>query len=138
IVAAERGGLGPGQHFPDKVDSWEDFDYYSRCITRGFPSTMLYTVYNFGNDIIQAPGYVVIRSEMVHEQRVIPVDGGRGGRTHVGKDIRMYMGNSVGHWEGNTLVVETTNLRPESGAGGRYTDAAKIVERFTRTAPDEL
>jgi hypothetical protein len=48
------------------------------------------------------------------------------------------MGNSVGHWEGNTLVVETTNLRPESGAGGRYTDTAKIVERFTRTAPDEL
>ena len=134
IVAAERGGLGPGQHFPDKVDSWEDFDYYSRCITRGFPSTMLYTVYIFGNDIIQAPGYVVIRSEMVHEQRVIPLDG----RKHVGKDIKTYMGNSVGHWEGNTLVVETTNLRPESGAGGRYTDAAKIVERFTRTAPDEL
>ena len=134
IVAAERGGLGPGQHFPDKVDSWEDFDYYSRCITRGFPSTMLYTIYNYGNDIIQAPGYVVIRSEMVHEQRVIPLDR----RAHVGKDIKMYMGNSVGHWEGNTLVVETTNLRPESGAGGRYTDAAKIVERFTRTAPDEL
>ncbi|MCU1336431.1 MAG: hypothetical protein JWO19_2012 [Bryobacterales bacterium] len=138
IVASERGGLGPGQHFPDKVDSWEDFDYYSRCITRGFPSTMLYTVYNFGNDIIQAPGYVVIRSEMVHEQRVIPVDRENGGRGHVGKAIKMYMGNSVGHWEGNTLVVETTNLRPESGAGGRYTDAAKIVERFTRTAPDEL
>jgi hypothetical protein len=134
IVASERGGLGPGQHFPDKVDSWEDFDYYSRCITRGFPSTMLYTVYNYGNDIIQAPGYVVIRSEMVHEQRVIPIDN----RAHVGKAIKMYMGNSVGHWEGNTLVVETTNLRPESGAGGRYTDAAKIVERFSRTAPDEL
>jgi hypothetical protein len=138
IVASERGGLGPGQHFPDKLDSWEDFDYYSRCITRGFPSTMLYTVYNYGNDIIQAPGYVVIRSEMVHEQRVIPVTSANGGRKHVGKDIKMYMGNSIGHWEGNTLVVETTNLRPESGAGGRYTDTAKIVERFTRTAPDEL
>jgi len=137
-VASERGGLGPGQHFPDKVDSWEDFDYYSRCITRGFPATMLYTVYNYGNDIIQSPGYVVIRSEMVHEQRVIPVTSANGGRKHVGKDIKMYMGNSVGHWEGNTLVVETTNLKPESGGGGRYTDAAKIVERFTRTAPDEL
>ena len=138
IVASERGGLGPGQHFPDKVDSWEDFDYYSRCITRGFPSTMLYTVYNYGNDIIQAPGYVVIRSEMVHEQRIIPITSGKDGRAHVGKAIKTYMGNSIGHWEGNTLVVETTNLRPESGAGGRYTDAAKIVERFTRTAPDEL
>jgi hypothetical protein len=138
IVASERGGLGPGQHFPDKVDSWEDFDYYSRCITRGFPATMLYTIYNFGNDIIQAPGYVVIRSEMVHEQRIIPISSGKDGRAHVGKDIKTYMGNSIGHWEGNTLVVETTNLRPESGAGGRYTDDAKIVERFTRTAPDEL
>ena len=134
IVRSERGGLGPGQHFPDKVDSWEDFDYYSRCITRGFPSTMLYTIYNYGNDITQAPGYVVIRSEMVHEQRVIPLDG----RGHVGKAIKTYMGNSIGHWEGNTLVVETTNLRPESGGGGRYTGDAKITERFTRTAPDEL
>jgi hypothetical protein len=133
-LQAERGGRGPGQHFPDKVDSWEDFDYYSRCITRGFPSTMLYTLYDYGNEIIQAPGYVVIRSEMVHETRVIPTDG----RPHTGKDIKTFMGNSVGHWEGNTLVVETTNLRPESGAGGRYTDAAKITERFTRTAPDEL
>jgi hypothetical protein len=134
VLQAERGGLGPGQHFPEKVDSWVDFDYYSRCITRGFPSTMLYTRYDYGNEITQAPGYVVLRAEMVHEQRIIPTDG----RSHIGKDIKTYMGNSVGHWEGNTLVVETTNLRPESGFGGRYTDAAKVVERFTRTAPDEL
>jgi hypothetical protein len=134
VLQAERGGHGPGQHFPDKVDSWEDFDYYSRCITRGFPSTMLYTLYDYGNDIVQAPGYVLIRSEMVHETRVIPTDG----RPHIGKDIKTYMGNSVGHWEGNTLVVETTNLRPESANGGRYTDGARITERFTRTAPDEL
>jgi hypothetical protein len=134
VLQSERGGLGPGQHFPDKVDSWEDFDYYSRCITRGFPSTMLYTLYDYGNEIVQAPGYVVIRSEMVHETRVIPTDG----RPHTGAAIRTYMGNSVGHWEGNTLVVETVNIRPESAAGGRYTDAAKVTERFTRTAPDEL
>ncbi|HXP84295.1 MAG TPA: hypothetical protein VN841_06225 [Bryobacteraceae bacterium] len=134
ILQAERGGRGPGQHFPDKVDSWVDFDFYSRCISRGFPSTMLYTLYDYGNEIIQAPGYVVIRSEMVHETRVIPTDG----RSHVGSGIKTYMGNSVGHWEGNTLVVETTNLRPEAAAGGRYTDAAKVTERFTRTAPDEL
>ena len=134
ILKAERGGHGPGQHFPDKVDSWEDFDQYSRCITRGFPSTMLYTLYDYGNEIYQAPGYVVIRSEMVHETRIIPTDG----RPHVGKAIKTYMGNSVGHWEGNTLVVETTNIRPESAAGGRYTDAAVVTERFTRTAPDEL
>jgi hypothetical protein len=134
ILQAERGGRGPGQHFPDKVDSWVDFDYYSRCITRGFPTTMLYTLYDYGNEIYQSPGYVVIRSEMVHETRVIPTDG----RPHVGKDIKTYMGNPVGHWEGNTLVVETTNLKPESAAGGRYTDEAKVTERFTRTAPNEL
>jgi hypothetical protein len=134
ILQAERGGLGPGQHFPDRVDSYVDFDYYSRCISRGFPSTMLYTLYDYGNDITQAPGYVVIRSEMVHETRIIPTDG----RAHTGKDIKTYMGNSVGHWEGNTLVVETTNLKPASAAGGRYTDAAVVTERFTRTAPNEL
>ena len=134
ILQSERGGRGPGQHFPDRVDSWVDFDFYSRCITRGFPSTMLYTLYDYGNEVSQAPGYVVIRSEMVHETRVIPTDG----RPHVGSAIKTYMGNSVGHWEGNTLVVETTNLRPESAAGARYTDAAKITERFTRTAPDTL
>jgi hypothetical protein len=87
-----------------------------------------------GTTSFRRPGYVVIRSEMVHEQRIIPLDG----RPHVGKAIKTYMGSSVGHWEGNTLVVETTNLRPESGPGARYTDAAKVVERFTRTAPDQL
>ena len=134
VLAAERNGHGPGQHFPDKVDSWEDFDQYSRCITRGFPNTMLYTLYDYGNQIVQSPGYVVIRSEMVHETRIIPTDG----RPHL-NNIKTYMGNSVGHWEGNTLVVETTGLRPESGGNNaRYTDAAKIVERFTRTAPDTL
>jgi hypothetical protein len=134
VLQAERNGHGPGQHFPDKVDSWTDFDQYSRCITRGFPTTMLYTLYDYGNEIYQTPGYVVIRSEMVHETRVIPTDG----RAHLSKSIKTYMGNSVGHWEGNTLVVETTNIRPESAAGGRYTDAAVITERFTRTAKDTL
>jgi hypothetical protein len=134
VLKAERGGRGPGEHFPDRVDSPEDFDYYSRCITRGFPSTMLYTLYDYGNDITQSPGYVAIRSEMVHETRIIPTDG----RPHTSSAIKTYMGNSVGHWEGNTLVVETINIKPQSAAGGRYTDSAKVIERFTRTAPDEL
>jgi len=135
IVKGLRNGAGPAQHFPEKVDSWEDFDMYSRCITRGFPSTMLPTLYNYGNDIIQSPGYVAIRSEMVHETRVIPLDK----RAHVNSAIATYMGDARGHWEGNTLVVETTNLKPESGyGGGRYTKETKVVERFTRTAPDQL
>jgi hypothetical protein len=134
-VKALRGGLGPGSHFPDKVDSWEDFDIYSRCITRGLVSSMLPTLYNFGNEIIQAPGYVVIRNEMIHETRVIPLDG----RPHVGKGVVMYMGDSRGHWEGNTLVVETTNLKDQPGTGGGlFTDAAVLTERFTRISQNEL
>ncbi len=134
-VKALRGGLGPGSHFPDKVDSWEDFDIYSRCITRGMVNSMLPTLYNFGNEIIQAPGFVVIRNEMIHETRVIPLDK----RPHVGKAIAMYMGDSRGHWEGNTLVVETTNLKDQPGVGGGlFTDAAVLTERFTRTSPNDL
>jgi hypothetical protein len=134
-VKALNDGRGPGSHFPDKVDSWFDFDIYSRCITRGIVSSMLPTLYNFGNEIIQAPGYVVIRNEMIHETRVIPLDG----RPHPGKDVVMYMGDSRGHWEGNTLVVETTNLKDQPGtSGGLFTDAAVLTERFARTSPNEL
>lgn len=134
-VHALRGGLGPGSHFPDKVDSWEDFDYYSRCISRGVVSSMLPTLYNFGNEILQAPGYVIIRNEMIHEARVIPLDG----QPHVGKAIETYMGDSRGHWEGNTLVVQTTNLKAQPGAGGGlFSDAAVLTERFTRTSPTDL
>jgi hypothetical protein len=130
-VKALRGGLGPGNHFPDKVDSWEDFDIYSRCITRGMVNSMLPTLYNFGNEIIQAPGVVVIRNEMIHETRVIPLDN----RPHVGKGIAMYMGDS----EGNTLVVETTNLKDQPGVGGGlFTDTAVLTERFKRISQNEL
>jgi hypothetical protein len=134
-VKSLRGGLGPGNHFPDKVDSWEDFDIYSRCITRGLVSSMLPTIYNFGNQIVQSPGYVVIRNEMIHEARVIPI----GSRPHVGPSLTSYMGDSRGHWEGNTLVVETVNMNNQTGAGGGFfSDAAKLTERFTRIAADEL
>jgi len=135
FVKAQRGGLGPGSHFPEKVDSWEDFDIYSRCVTRGLVSSMLPTLYNFGNQIIQSPGLVVIRNEMIHESRIIPLDG----RPHVGKDVQTYMGDSRGHWEGNTLVVETTNINNKIGAAGAYfSEAARLVERFTRTGPENL
>ena len=139
FVKAQRGGLGPGSHFPDKVDSWTDFDIYSRCITRGLLSSMLPTLYNFGNQIIQAPGVVVIRNEMIHEARIIPIDTATVKRPHVGKDVRTFMGDSRGHWDGNTLVVETTNFNNETGTSGAFfSDAAKIIERFTRTGPEDL
>jgi hypothetical protein len=135
-LKALRGGLGPGEHFPAVVNSWEDFDIYSRCISRGMLSSMLPTLYNFGNQIVQGPGYVAIRNEMIHETRLIALDG----RPHVGPGVRTYMGDSRGHWEGNTLVVETTNFNGKIGIGGSgpTTDELRIVERFTRTAPDEL
>jgi len=130
-----RNGFGPGSHFPEKVDTWEDFDFYSRCITRGLVSSMLPTLYNFGNEIVQAPGVVVIRNEMIHETRVIPLDG----RPHVGKGLQTYIGDSRGHWEGDTLVVETTNLNNKTGTGGGFfSDAAILTERFRRTSKDEL
>jgi hypothetical protein len=105
---------------------------------------MMPTSYDNGNQIIQAPGYVVIRQEMIHETRVIPLDG----RPHVGQPIREYMGDSRGHWEGNTLVVETTNFtdktsigsngRAINGEGGPNSEALTLVERFTRTGPSTL
>ena len=101
-------------------------------------------VYNNGNQIVQAPGYVVFRNEMIHEARVIPLDN----RPHVSQDIRMYMGDSRGHFEGNTLVVETTNFTGNiaigsNGAGypgdpGYHSKNMKLVEKFTRVAEDTL
>ena len=126
------------------ANSWEDLSLYYRCITRGVVGTMMPSAYDNGNQILQTPGYVVIRQEMIHEARVIPLDG----RPHSGDAIRMYMGDSRGHWEGNTLVVETTNFTDKTsiggngvaynGEGGRNSAALKTIERFTRVGPNSL
>jgi hypothetical protein len=133
----------PGE-WRGKADSWEDLNIYYRCISRGLLGSVIPVVYNNGNQILQAPGYVVFRNEMIHESRVIPLDG----RPHVGRDIHMYMGDSRGHWEGNTLVVETTNFTDKdaigsNGAGypgdpGYHSDQLQVIERFTRTGPKNL
>jgi hypothetical protein len=121
------------------ADSWLDRSLYDRCITRGVIGSILPVIYNNGNEIVQAPGYVVLRNEMIHEARVIPLDG----REHVSSGLRTYMGDSRGHWEGNTLVVETTNLTDKTGigpngGGTRNSEALEIVERFTMTDPNTL
>jgi hypothetical protein len=88
-----------------------------------------------GNQIIQAPGLVVIRNEMIHETRFVSLDG----RPHVGSTIRSYMGDSRGRWEGHTLVVETVNFN-ENGAGPNrlFTADARLRERFTRIDPETI
>ena len=130
----DRGTFGNGP-----FESPTDFTNYDRCITRGIVGSVLPVVYGNGNRILQTPNEVVISYEMVHDTRVIPLDG----RPHVGSKIRQYLGDSRGHWEGNTLVVETTNLTDQTsiglnGNGLRHSSDMKIVERFTRKAADEL
>ena len=130
---------GAGNNNP-KADSWEDFSYYIRCITRGPTGSIFPVIYGNGQQIVQGPGFVTILQEMVHEARVIPLDG----RPHANPNIRSYMGDPRGRWEGNTLVVETTNfLGNRTGLGGNgggtpTSDALKLTERFTRVSPTVL
>ena len=124
------------------VEPYES-NLYDRCISRGVVGSILPGEpggYNLGNQIVQAPGLVVIRYEMIHETRVIPVDG----RPHVGSGVRTYMGDPLGHWEGNTLVVETTNFLSgklgllSHGGGTPYSNDLVLTERFTRVAENTL
>jgi hypothetical protein len=119
----------------------EDFSVLERCVSRGAVGSMLPVGNTNGNQIIQAPGVVVILNEMVHEARVIRVDG----HPHLGAKIRSYMGDSRGRWEGQTLVVETINFNDNSnhigGAGSRYPSYsrdARLTERFTRIDADTI
>ena len=127
----------PGQR---TVESWENFTYYIRCITRGLAGSVLPVIYGNGTEIVQAPGYVAILQEMVHEARIIPLDRS----PHVGEDIRTYMGDSRGHFEGNTLVIETTNLLGNrtgvgpNGGGAPLSEVARITERLTRIDQDTI
>ena len=104
---AARAGRGP-------VDGPEDRSNYDRCISRGITSSILPAIYGNGTRILQGPGYVVVQNEMIHENRVIPLDG----RPHVGQAIRTYMGDSRGRFEGGALVVDTTNFSSRTAVGG--------------------
>jgi hypothetical protein len=124
-----------------KADSYTDFSYYIRCITRGVVGSIYPVVYGNGQQIVQARGYVSIMQEMVHEARVIPLDG----HPHANSNVRSYMGDPRGHWEGNTLVVETTNFlgNTTSVAGNGWgappsSDALKLVERYTRVGANQM
>ncbi|HEV2199215.1 MAG TPA: hypothetical protein VGR73_05305 [Bryobacteraceae bacterium] len=126
------------------ADSWEYQSTWERCITRGVPAGMFPAGYNNAYQIVQTPGYVVIHSEMIHEVRVIPTDG----RPHLPRNMRQWNGDSVGHWEGATLVVDTTNYSGQgdiatSAATGRIkgiheSQALHVVERFQRTDAETI
>jgi hypothetical protein len=130
--------------FPNDIEAhpfeqFSDLGSYDRCISRGVFASMMPTGYNMGTQIFQSPGYVVIRNEMIHETRIIPLDR----RPHISGRIRSYIGDSRGHWEGGTLVVETTNTNGTVGLtrNGNTTPASeqlRITERFTRIAHDTL
>ncbi len=123
--------------FARQNDAAEFHSYYDRCITRGVISSILPAIYGNGTRFLQGPGYVVIQNEMIHENRVIPTTGNA---PRLGKNIHLYMGDPRGHWDGNTLVVDSTNFTDKLGVGGGSiaSTSLHLVERFTRTAPDTI
>jgi hypothetical protein len=125
--AALRRGRGP-------ADSFTDRSLYDRCITRGLPGSMMPANYGNSYRIVQSPGYVAITYEMVHETRLIPLDA----RPALGTTFRHYMGEPRGHWEGNTLVVTTTNFRDDQAYRGANPETVRFIERFTATSADKL
>jgi hypothetical protein len=130
---AARNGHGP-------ADSAEDRSLWDRCITVGLPFVMFPTGYNNNVKILQTPGFVTITHEMIHETRLVPLDG----RPHLSPAIRQYMGDSRGRWNGNTLVIDVTNFRANIttfhptasflGSGATL----HLIERYTRTGRDRL
>jgi hypothetical protein len=127
--AAEAAAL------PPRARSASDLTLTDRCITYGVPD--LFAAYMSVYRILQTPDHVVIQMEKIHDTRVIPLDG----RAHVSPTIRQYLGDSRGRWQGDTLVVETTNFRAGNNMGGyfRYADEnLKLTERFTRVDDDTL
>ena len=129
--ARRTSGRGP-------ADSWTDRSLYDRCITRGLPGSMMPAIYGNSYQIFQAPGYVAITYEMVHEARIIPLQDDVRDAPRVGPEIVAYMGDSVGRWEGDTLVVETTNFREGGAYRNSNAPTMTLTESFTRIAPDRV
>jgi hypothetical protein len=130
----DRGTFGDGP-----FNTPEDFTMYDRCITRGIVGSVIRVVYGNGNRIVQAPGMVVISYEMIHDTRVLYTDG----RPHIAPSIRQLLGDSRARWQGDELVVETTNLTDRTsiglnGNGLRHSDKMVITERFKRVADDVI
>jgi hypothetical protein len=132
-VARRNATFGVGTFGGGPFNDFKDFTLYDRCITRGvggiFP-----VLYGNGIRIMQTPNEVVISYEMIHDTRVIPLDG----RPHVASSVKQYMGDARGHWEGDTLVVETTNFTDKTGFSGPNSEKLKLTEWFTRIDPQMI
>jgi hypothetical protein len=112
-------------------DGPQAMDWYDRCITRGLPHVIFPTIYNNTSEIVQGPGYVAIRYEMIHDARVIPLDG----RPALPGTMRQYFGDSRGRWDGDTLVVEVAGFKDNGwldAFGHPHSDALRVTERFHR------
>ena len=116
--------------------TYRDMSLPVRCIIRTDDPPYLPTIYNNDFQIFQSPGFVVIAPEMIHSARIIPVDG----RPHLNKDLHQWLGDSRGHWDGDTLIVETTNFRKDDGVifQNADPDTFRITERFTRVDASTL
>ncbi len=125
-TARQEGRRGRGS-----ADSWLDRSLYDRCITRGLPGSMMPAIYGNSYEILQAPGVVAIRYEMVNEVRIIPLDPVSPRGSAPAPPIRGHMGYGRGRFDGDTLVIETTNFRDESVYRGANPDRLKLIERFT-------
>ena len=128
---AAAAALNNARNGEGRADSWLDRSMYDRCITRGLPGSMMPVIYGNAYDITQAPGVVAIRYEMIHETRVIPLNNSP--RT----GLRSHMGDARGHWEGDTLVVETTNFDPRT-AYRQASPKLVLIERFRPIARDKI
>src|SRR5918993_2941238 len=121
----------------EPCDTYQDYGLGVRCIVHGggFPDAMVPAVYNANFRIVQAPGVVAITYELIHDTRVIPIDPSPQRSASLSPAIRTYMGNARGHWEGSTLVVETTNLKANTRGSS---PGLRLIERFTRTGRDSI
>ncbi len=115
------------------ADSYENRSLFERCLTRGVPDGMLPGPYNNNMQLLQTPGHVVIFTEMIHDARVVPMDG----RPHHSPTLSAWMGDPRGHWEGDTLVIDTINFTDKTSFRGSGANL-HLVERFTRIDADTL
>ena len=131
-AAERRAAENQARRRDHPADSWTDRNLWERCIIRGTPRVP--NNYNSNILLLQTPDSVVLLNEMINETRVVSLDG----RPHVASGVRLWNGDSRGRWEGDTLVVETTNFSAKQVFRGLSVDDLRLVERFTRTGPNSI